>query len=267
MSIVCQIGELVYPDKNGYLTNSIEISQPIQKEWQQPVRLCVQEIKKHLPNLIHSIYLRGSVAKCVAIAGISDIDLVIITKNKIDHKYSKEWIKPFEMKLSSKYPQVNSVEFMIVSLPALLDTSQPIGLQVLLKLQSRLLEGNDVLSLLPPIKPNSGCFINIPIFSKLQTNLKNTPSGKKNNTSWVAKRYIRTGFELCIEREKVFTRDLYPCYEIFSKYYPQYKHQMYKLLEQAIEPTWSKSELLYCINSLGEWTNQEIRKQYPRYSK
>ncbi len=269
LNTVKQIGEFIYPDNKGYFNSNINLGQPLQKAWQQPVRLCVQEIQKQLPNLISSIYLRGSVARGTAIAGISDIDLVIIVKNELPAWYSRGWVAPFIKQLRSNYPQVGDAEFEIVSLRSLLNLKKPVGLRVLLSLQGKLLIGEDIVKHLPPVMPDSSSFVHIPTFTKFQARLNKTLITKDvflpAYISWVAKRYVRTGFEICIEREKVFTRDLYPCFVIFSKYYPSKANEMHKVLGQAINPTWTKQSLLNCINNLGFWLDKEIKKMYPEY--
>lgn len=269
LNAVKQIGEFIHPDNKGCFNSTINLEQPLQKSWQQPVLLCVQEIQKQLPNLISSIYIRGSVARGTAIAGVSDIDLVIIVKNKLPAWYSKVWVVPFIKRIRSNYPQVDDIEFEIVSLRSLLNLKQPVGLRVLLSLQGRLLVGVDVIKHLPPVMPNSSSFVHIPTFTQFQARINKTLVTKDvflpAYIPWVAKRYVRTGFELCIEREKVFTRDLYPCFVIFSKYYPSKIDEMHEVLEQALNPTWTKQNLLNCINNLGFWLDKEIKKMYPEY--
>lgn len=261
------IGEVLKPNKEGYFVSSINQKKPLQKEWQRPINVCVQEIQNRLPNLISSIYLRGSVARGIAIPRVSDIDLVVITKNSLPTSYSKDWVRPFIKELRNRYPLVDDVEFETMSLSSLLSEDKYRGIRVLLTLQAKLLAGDDVLKQLPLLKADNSSFVHIPTFSRFQKKLKNTVATKDIflpvYIPWIAKRYIRTGFELCIERERVFTRDLYFCYKIFSKYYPNKKKEMLDVLEQSVNPTWTKSKLLNCVNSLGDWLEQEVKKHYP----
>lgn len=262
------IGEILYPNKKGFLVSAIGDNTKIQKNWQQPLLLCIREIQKHLPNLIHSIYVRGSVARGVALSGLSDIDLVIITKNPLV-SFNKDWQRKFVRELRKRYKQVDDVEFDLVPYTKIMNFNSPSGIRVLLTLQSKCILGEDLIEKFPILKTDNSAFVHIPFFHGFQDQITNTIKTKEvflpAYIPWVTKRYIRTGFELCIEREKVFTRDLYPCYEIFTKYYPLHKQQMYKILEQCIKPTWSKNELLYCINHFGEWLSKEISKFYPEY--
>ncbi len=268
LTAIQPIGELIYPNNVGYLISSIDQNRPLQKEWQQPVQLCLQEIQKQLPNLISGVYVRGSVARGTAIAGVSDIDLVIITKNTLV-SFSKDWQRKFVNVLRNKHKQVDDVEFELVSYSQIMNFDRPSGIRVLLTLQGKCILGEDLIRKFPILKPNESAFVHIPFFSKFQNNITKTLKTKEiflpAYIPWVSKRYIRTGFELCMEREKVFTRDLYSCFEIFSKYYPDKKINMYNTLEQVIKPSWTKSELLECINTLGDWLYLEIKRKYPRF--
>lgn len=267
LGIVKPIGKVLYPNKDGYFVNTTDLDIPLQKDWQQPVRLCVQEIQKQFPNMIHSIYVRGSVAQRTAIAGVSDIDLTVVTKKDVGMSY---WVnRAFVQKIREQYSQVDDIEFALITYNKLMYSKLPIGVRVVLKLHGRCMAGESIISKLPKVKADATSFIHIPVFSNVQKGIAYTLNAENvflpAYIPWVAKRYIRTGFELCIAREKVFTRDLYPCYEIFSKYYPGKENEMYKVLEQAIRPTWSQSQLLGCVNTLGDWLELEIKKQYPKY--
>lgn len=262
------IGEVLYPNKSGYFVGATDHALNIQRNWQQPLYLSVQEIQKHLPNLIHSIYVRGSVARGVAISKISDIDLVIITKNSLEG-FTTDWQRAFVRVLRSQYQQVDDVEFELVTYTNIMNFKKPSGIRVLLSLQGKCILGEDLIKKFPVLMPNKNTFVHIPFFNDFQNRITRTLETKDvflpAYIPWVTKRYLRTGFELCIEREKAFTRDIYPCYEIFSKYYPLHKQYMYKILEQSIEPTWSKKELLYCVNHFGNWLGKEIIKNYLEY--
>jgi len=67
---------------------------------------------------------------------------------------------------------------------------------------------------------------------------------------------------LFMDREKIYTRDLVYCYRYFSKYYPEYEPQMKILLEQAINPTFTKEELLLFLDDFGLKLAEIIAEYY-----
>lgn len=62
---------------------------------------------------------------------------------------------------------------------------------------------------------------------------------------------------LGVSRAQVFSRDLYYCYELFAKFYPQEEATMRQALEYALNPTESKEILLPFVKRLGEFLSQE----------
>ncbi|MNL57955.1 hypothetical protein D3C87_1815530 [compost metagenome] len=51
---------------------------------------------------------------------------------------------------------------------------------------------------------------------------------------WMSRRIVRSGLEITLSRSQKFTRDLYFCYEEFTRYYPDKKQIMYAALENAL---------------------------------
>lgn len=65
-----------------------------------------------------------------------------------------------------------------------------------------------------------------------------------------------------MDKEQVFTRDLYPCYEIFAKYYPQQASKMYTVLELAINPIDDVKTIVSFIDDFGFWLESEIESKF-----
>ena len=76
------------------------------------------------------------------------------------------------------------------------------------------------------------------------------------------KRILRTAFELVMEKEESFTRDLYPCYELFSKNYPEKEKEMKEVLFLAINNTDDKEKILEILNGIGIWITEKVENIY-----
>jgi hypothetical protein len=76
------------------------------------------------------------------------------------------------------------------------------------------------------------------------------------------KRLIRTGFELVMEQEQTYTRDLYPCYAAFSRHFPAQEPQMQHALERAIAPSDSKGALAQFLKLFGAWMIAAVNKTF-----
>ena len=62
---------------------------------------------------------------------------------------------------------------------------------------------------------------------------------------------------LVVSRAQVFSRDLYYCYELFAKFYPQQEATMRQALEFALNPTENKEILIPFVERLGGFLSQE----------
>ena len=65
-----------------------------------------------------------------------------------------------------------------------------------------------------------------------------------------------------MEKEKVFTRDLYPCCQIFSKYFPDQGLQIRKAMEYAINPIADIDSITYFLDNFGVWLMNKIEEEF-----
>jgi hypothetical protein len=69
-------------DHNGFI--AVPKSNKLQPEFSNVVAHVVAKLKKSFPELIHSLYVYGSVAEGLAKAGKSDLDMTIIFNDEPD---------------------------------------------------------------------------------------------------------------------------------------------------------------------------------------
>lgn len=101
--------------------------------------------------------------------------------------------------------------------------------------------GEDLAERLPGYKPGPDIAFQTRYFQKhFDLFLNEYPvepeDEKLDFLNWMLRRFLRLGMELVMEREQRFTRDLYLCYESFSKHYPEKQEEMYRALELAVNP-------------------------------
>jgi len=81
----------------------------------------------------------------------------------------------------------------------------------------------------------------------------------RGECQWVMKGIVRVGLELVLERSGKYSRDLYPCYEVFSEYYPEKEAEMKEALYLALNPTGDKEVIKKVIGGLGKWLEEEVK--------
>lgn len=268
MAEIQQIGETLKLDPMGYFINPCHISH-IASPWVGAIEDVKAALLTHVGAKIHSIYVRGSVAKGMAVAGVSDLDMFAIVfdeQNDIDMSWSDE----FFLAQSVKYPFIKGIETGLAPLSKVLGPEPVRALRFLLKTQSVCVWGNDLIPEIESFSP--GAYLTDGIHD-FEENVENIVAGISEVDDkerldaiciWIMKQVIRTGFLLVAERERTFTRDLYPCYQLFCRHYPEYAAEMKFALQSAIGPQCARDELLCFLDEFGKQLMCMVRVAYPR---
>ncbi len=250
------VGSYFDLDEDGYLINPASTDK-IQEKWLPIIEDVISIYKKKYSDRLVCVYLRGSVARGQAIEEVSDIDTFALLKEEHE-KDNQHWITDFEQDLMNKYLFLNGAEFLVRPIGKLNNINILMQQSVCVYGQpveyTKLKPGKDLIihmpHLLNDIKQSHGYLIN-----------EYEPEEIQDICQWLMKRFLRSGFELCMERENTYTRDLFPCYETFSKYYPDKEADMKEVLHLALNPTRDKWELVKVINDFGDWLSCEIDAQ------
>lgn len=264
MFSVEKIGQFLPTDADGWIVN------PCSRDRLQPLWLdLVKDLKvvccEHFGDNLHSLYIRGSVARGCAIAGISDLDSFAILSQELDER-ENNWISSVQKLLKLKYPFCAGVELGCIPYQNFFRTHH---LKVLLKTQSLCIFGEDLGKNLPSYKPGVDLIHHAFLFqdylenSEAKLRLLDPKSidfaiQVKQISAGIGKRIVRTGLELVLEKKQQYTRDLFWCYESFSYYYPEQKLNMKKALELAIYPSANRAGLLIFLGKFGRWLVDEV---------
>ncbi|WP_421654619.1 hypothetical protein [Leptothermofonsia sp. ETS-13] len=274
MCPIRKLGCLLEVDAEGYLINACDWGN-IQSPWLELVHDLKAGCIDALGDCLHSLYLRGSVPRGAAIAGISDLDSIVILKNAVSSEL-EGWSKAFRLNLEQRYPFCTKVELLLIFYPEIWHSES--SWQFVLQTQSLCIYGDDVRSQLPRFKP--GITLVRHAFD-LKDDLAETQSGLRQLSpnhpqfeeqvkewcGWITRRMVRTGFELVMEVEGAFTRDLYPCYECFSRHFPAQEPRMRKALELAIQPSSNRNGLLLFLSDFGHWLVEQSDRTFTSQTK
>lgn len=269
MNKVIKIGRLLKTDKDGFI-----ISESSADKIASPWKEAVEEIKnvylKHLDDVVHSIYVRGTVSRGEAIEGISDIDTFAVIRKK-PGKIDRSWVKDTRKMLEQKFNFSTGVEFGFVTYNELFEDDGLFNNRFTIKTQSACIYGEDLAQTIPPFRAD------IKTASHFHRNLKkilgNTKKGITNNPDkedirewcrWAMKRIIRAGFVLVMDKEQTFTRDLYPSYELFSKHFPDQEPKMKMALDLAINPIDDPNEIANLLDNFGVWMEEQVERKFAK---
>ncbi len=257
-----EIGSYLEVNDQGFLVNPASINK-IQPEWRPAVDEILNAYKEKCGDVLHSVYLRGSVAKGAAVPFVSDIDTfayVNLTKEQIRNgMIDLSWIESLQNSLKAKYPFVQGFEIYIDPLAHAMKDKITL-------LQSVCLCGEDITKEVSEMKVGRELFGHMYAFEKDLAGFEewiketHTPEEIQEECVWLMKRFLRTGLELTLERAGKYTRDLYPCYKVFAEYYPEKDTMMKEVLRLAINPSNDIESLKSVVKDFGGWMLKEAQK-------
>lgn len=252
-----KIGSVLHTDENGYIIKAASAGK-IQPKWRSAVDMITEACKNSLGDKLHSVYVRGSVAKGEAIDGVSDIDAIVLIAASED-EVDQGWYDNVRRECMRNFPFVSDVEIKVI-------LAEGVGQkdQFMLKTQAACVYGQDITERLPRMKPGREAVNHAFVLDKkidhateMLQNTDNTQRIRKICT-WIMKRIVRSGCELVMERSGKYTRDLYPCYELFSQYYQEKSESMYRALELAVNPSDDIDDIMEVLQGIGAWMVVEI---------
>ena len=127
-----------------------------------------------------------------------------------------------------------------------------------IKLQSICLAGEDLGPALPEYQPGRALMRNYRWIKEDVTDLQYAEKLSLPDIRSALKTIIRTGFELVMEREQMFTTDLDLCCQSFAKYYPQWEKEMQFLLASFLAVPDDRKALKSRVGKIGEWLIMEV---------
>jgi len=257
------IGRLLKTDSEEFIISESSVEK-IKSPWKEALEDIKNEIYlSEVSDIIHSIYVRGTVSRGEALEGISDIDTFAVVTKPID-SFDRTWVKDKRIALEKKYPFCDGIEIRFIYKEDLITKEDFYNDRFLIKTQSACIYGDDLSKEIQPFKADKETSNHFhqnleELFNNAKKYILENKGEEdlKDTCRWIMKRILRIGFVLVMNKEKAFTRDLYPCYEIFSKYYPEKEEDMYKALDWALNPTTDEEELIDFLNSFGVWIKEE----------
>lgn len=99
-----RLGSYQEVDAQGYLTKIADASK-IQDEWVEVINSAKHAYLEKWSEAIHSIYVRGSIAKGWAVKGVSDVDsLAVFKEGTYDFSDFNDWWEATSKMLQRAFP-------------------------------------------------------------------------------------------------------------------------------------------------------------------
>jgi uncharacterized protein len=257
-----RIGRFLETDSLGYVQADVAIDH-IGSVWRPLVEFVAGALMSR--HGVRAVYLRGSIPRGLAIENVSDADFIYFSDTDFEREDSV-----VEETAKANFPIVSELKLFRLS-RVTFDTIHPPQrrpyFHMLIKTQSLFLAGDEVAKHIEAFRIGpemvSHVFALENEFAKSQQWLLNLPASiptepkktiERSMHRWISKRIVRSAFEVTMDRTDHFTRDLYLCYEQFSKFYPEHAKQMYLVLVNCLNGDHSAarySELVHFLAREG----------------
>jgi uncharacterized protein len=176
-----------------------------------------------------------------------------------------EWTKELRDAIVHDFVFVPKVDLSVITKNELI--TNRVHEKLLVKTMAACVFGEDISDELPNYKPNAQ------LAHDLQTNIRSFLEAAKEKlptkpdasipiwSTWMMKRFIRTGFFICMPRIQQRTVDIETEVAVFCEFYPHKATEMRHALAWLRTPATNREELINFINTFGEWLTQEAEKE------
>lgn len=261
------IGLRLEPDSSGVLVNPCQQAL-IVAPWRQAIDEITTAYRYYLKQHLVAVYVRGSVARGTAVAGVSDIDtFAVMSANRWQQDLS--WLSVASQRIGAKYSFQTGIEMQVMTADDLTADADTAAIGFTLKTLSVCVWGQDLAPDLPAY--GMGLYLQKDLLEldshiqqvQQQLSALQDAAEIRRCCQWIMKIIVRAGHGLVLRAENSFSRDLYPCYASFCKYYPQLQSQMYQAFQLAVQPTAEQPQIQAVLSGIGAWLSAEARRQSP----
>jgi hypothetical protein len=263
MNEVTKTGTFLAHDEHGYLISDAAFDK-IVPPWREAVDYARQLEVQRLGVRLHSLYLRGSVPRGAALLGRSDLDLFAVL---FDNESAPPTAPPEFDGFLKRFPFVASIESSHITLG---NVHGPFHYyRFVMKVSAVCIHGEDLLPQIQPYTTDAPIaeewFRIFPhLVDQFVRDFKESfnDDTKKRLCHDIMKAFLRAGMLLVMKRQRAYTRDLYPSYQCFSKYYPAQEPAMRRCLELAVNPESDGPRLLPLVTELAEWMRHATEAEF-----
>lgn len=259
---VLHIGGFILPDENGVLCQKRGLHD-VPLDIRASATLLVNLYSGRFSQSCHSFYLRGSALSESFLKDRSDLDLYVVASTPQIRRSIR--LDQTSIAASARLQGVCRLDVAVLEVGEILSSPELEAERFLIKTSSVFLGGID-------LRPSLREFR---ITDQLQFTLMAMPTIRRRFETqfsrcgthgekavwlvWFAKKLLRAAFELIISRERRFTRDLWPCYECFTRYYPNQTDVARRVLDVAIGNICLAADSLQNMFDFAAWLSNEYR--------
>lgn len=236
----------------------------IQPAYSEVVKSVVTKLTLSFPELVHSLYVYGSVAEGRAEAGRSDLDMTVILTHKANQADSEE-LETVQSMLEKANPLISKIDFDYGHLEQVLDPENLLSWGYWLKHHCRCVYGEDLSCRFQAFKPSkaialavNGDFLQVLDSLLIQMKTSSDVHKKLHLQRSAARKLIRATNILRSEGDKDWPFSLEEHRYRFNARYPGLAKEMDYLLKMSNQPAGSVSVFENRLLDFARWLNAEF---------
>lgn len=253
-------------DQNGFI--ALPKSNKLQPEFSNVVAHVVTTLKQCFPELIHSLYVYGSVAEGRAKAGKSDLDMTIIFNYEADQVATAQ-LTAVQHRLEKNNPVVSKIDFDCGLLREVLHSDSILSWGYWLKHHCVCVYGEDLCRQLPAFKPSKAIAVAVngdflPVLEKLIAQMQSSSDENKKRQLQraIARKAIRATNILRLEHDKDWPETLEEYRLKFNARYPALAEEMDYLLTISNEPQGNIVDFKRRVMAFARWLNVTFNSEH-----
>ncbi len=212
---------------------------------------------------LHGAYLYGRIPRGTAVAGVSDLDLLVVVRDD-PAAADRAAARSIEEALDHGFPQISGVGIVLSSPRILLSELERYDGGFFVACLCTPLLGADLAARLPSYRPTAllaretnGDLAGLLPRWREKAAVAGTDAERKVLSRGVGRRLVRTGFTLVMPRWAGWTSDLNESADIFGRYYPERAGQMRTAAAAGRVPTADRAVIGMLVDDLGPWLAAE----------
>lgn len=256
-------------DSNGFIIS--EVSQDrILPHYRSVIAKSVAALVALLPDVVHSVYVYGSVARGNAIQKKSDLDLLIVFKRKLS-EWERSTLIGLQEDLSRQHKELLreiGIADSTCTYDEMIDPANKYGWGAYLKILCICVYGDDLKKRFNEFKisPDIAIVFNGDAGNALQNAIQQTIEAKTDEeaskaATRVARKLVRTCYTMVMTRAQVWTTALSEQAELFSHYFPE-KREFIRTLQSWIDnPSASREDIFSILQGDCRWVVDNIETE------
>jgi hypothetical protein len=246
-------------DPDGYLLNDCSWGS-VDDEWRPLIDAATTTCVGELGTELAACYLTGSVPRGTATAGLSDLDLISVTRRGRGEA-EDAWADDAEIRLRDAFPIASGVGIEIWPMEWLdADTADTWIFPFIIKVHSLRTAGEDLAATIrryrvePEIARDDLMQIDADLAEAIHE--LRAASDEHAESYWVrriSKNVLRAGFGLVMLDVGRYTRDIDICYQRFIGRYPEHAADMAIMRDAALGERMVRTDVLATLDRIRAW--------------